>query len=185
MKFAAMDDENLIRAVTQKNAVALEVLYDRYGRLVFSMAYNVISIEAVAEEITQDVFIQVWQRAVTYNPGHGKVTTWLASIARHRAIDVYRRQRSHPDEIDNGWEEDSYELPDSLDLQFEVESSEQAGRVRTALNQLPDEQKRVLALAFFKGLTQQEIADEIDEPLGTVKTRIRLAMQKLRLILVD
>jgi RNA polymerase sigma-70 factor, ECF subfamily len=186
MGFRELDDIALMKRVVQKNDDALAELYDRHHRLVFSVAYHIVSDAALAEEVTQEAFFRVWTHAADYDPARGQVNTWLVSIARYGAIDVVRRHHTRP-------ERDSVAL---LDLQGEeeprVEAAEERAaarfarsRVRAALARLPAEQRLVLALAYFHGMTQQEIAVILDQPLGTVKTRIRLGMQKLRRMLVD
>jgi RNA polymerase sigma-70 factor (ECF subfamily) len=182
--FAPLEDTTLLNQITQGNSSALGELYDRYGRLVFSLAYNALGESRAAEEVTQDVFIQVWNKAGSYDPSQGKVITWLASIARHRAIDVIRRQNIRPEKSTVTWDECCPEKMD-MDAAIEpvVEMHERRRLLLQALNSLPTEQQQALALAYFHGLTQQEIAEHLNEPLGTVKTRIRLAMQKLRTLL--
>jgi len=182
--FATLDDETLIRLVVQARAEALSELYDRYSRLVFSLALNSVGDPTSAEEITQDVFLRVWQRARQYRADRGKVSTWLTGITRHRAIDQLRRRGSRPEQHSVGWAELSPAAEPS------VNGPEQAAaramereRVRAAIAQLSEEQKQGLALAYFQGLTQSQIAAILDLPLGTVKTRIRLGMEKLRRLL--
>jgi RNA polymerase sigma-70 factor (ECF subfamily) len=174
----------LIRLIIQARAEALSELYDRYGRLVFGLALNSVGDHVTAEEITQDVFLRVWQRARQYRGDRGKVSTWLTSITRYRAIDHLRRRGSRPEGHSVAWAavspgaEPTVDGPDrSTFLAIERE------RVRAAIAELPEEQQQVLALAYFHGLSQSEIAQASNLPLGTVKTRTRLAMQKLRLAL--
>ncbi len=180
------DDENLIRLIIERQSSALGVLYDRYGRLVFSLAFQVTSDAAVAEEITQEVFLQVWNKADTYQSTQGKVTTWITSVARHRAIDALRRRGARPEghqvDFEDGEEPD---LVDPTGVEEQVEFSQRSLAVRRAIAHLPPEQQKALSLAYFKGMTHQEIAELTGEPLGTVKTRIRLAMLKLRQFLTD
>lgn len=184
MDYSTFDDDALIRLIVRANADALSALYARYSRLVFSVALNAVGDHAAAEEITLDVFTRVWEKADTYRAGRARVSTWLASIARHRAIDVLRRQQARPEQHSVGWAEASpADVTDADGLEETVELALEQRRVRAAIAQLPDEQKRALALAYFQGLTHQQIAARLGEPLGTVKTRIRLAMQKLRQLL--
>jgi RNA polymerase sigma-70 factor (ECF subfamily) len=166
---------------------ALGQLYDLYGRLVFSLAVQILGDETVAEEVTQDVFVQVWNKAKTYDPVQGKVVTWLARIARNRAIDTLRRQSARPEGHRTEFAEDTLEeLPDPDEqLEQEVELQQQKTRLRRAVAGLPRDQQAVLELAFFLEMSHQEIANRLNEPLGTVKTRIRLAMLKLRQLLVE
>ncbi len=182
--YRSLDDESLIRLIRQARGEALSELYDRYGRLVFSLAFNSVGDRATAEEITQDVFLRVWQRASQYRADRGKVSTWLTGITRHRAIDQLRRRGVRPEQHSVSWAEvspggepvaDGPEEATSLALQRE--------RVRAAVASLPEEQRQVLALAYFQGLSQSQIAEALDLPLGTAKTRVRLGMQKLRELL--
>jgi RNA polymerase sigma-70 factor (ECF subfamily) len=180
------DDESLIRLITEGQSAALGALYDRYGRLVFSLAYQVTNDSAVAEEITQEVFLQIWNKATSYQSAQGKVTTWITSVARHRAIDSLRRRGARPEGHQVDFEDrEGPELVEPTGVEEQVEFSQRSQAVRRAMTQLPREQQKALALAYFKGLTHQEIAQLTGEPLGTVKTRIRLAMLKLKQLLID
>ena len=182
---ASLSDETLLKAIASGQQAALSALYDRYGRLAFSLAINIVSDSALAEEVTQDVFVQIWNKATSYQPEHGKVTTWLASVTRHRAIDMLRRQNVRPEGHQVGWEDGVPDLPDDSIVEDVVELTQRQTRIRQAVARLPAEQQQALGLAFFKGYTHQEIADTTGEPLGTVKTRIRLAMQKLKQVLEE
>jgi len=179
--YARYDDEKLIHLITQQQEAALAQLYDRYNRLVFSLALAIINDRAVAEEITLDVFMRVWQKAGTYRPEQAKVSTWLTHIARHHAIDVLRRQSVRADQYAVELEEASSKQEASENNPPEAtEFAQQRERVQAAMDRLPEEQKQALMLAYFNGYTQSEIADLLKQPLGTIKTRLRLAMQKLR-----
>jgi RNA polymerase sigma-70 factor (ECF subfamily) len=184
--YSTVDDETLVRLIVQARAEALSELYDRYSRLVFSLALNSVGNPATAEEITQDVFLRVWQRARQYNAGRAKVSTWLTSITRHRAIDQLRRRSSRPEQHSVTWAELAPGAEPAVnDPEHAASLTMERERVRAAIAQLPEEQKQVLALAYFQGLTQSQIAETLDLPLGTVKTRIRLGMQKLRDLLQE
>ena len=186
MNYTTLDDEALIRLVVRAQADALSELYDRYSRLVFSLALNVVGDRATAEEITLDVFTRVWEKAETYRSDQAKVSTWLTSITRHRSIDVLRRQNARPEQHSVNWAEVSPEdMPSVNSPEEATELAQRQERVRAAIAELPPDQKQALALAYFKGYTHREIAQALDEPLGTVKTRIRLAMHKLRGMLHD
>lgn len=186
MKFDSVEDALLIRSIANGQQSAVEALYDRYNRLVFSVALAVVGDRSVAEEVTLDVFLHAWRGAKTYDPSRAKVSTWLVAIARHHAIDVLRWQSSRVDSKSVLLED--VQLLDDTDPS---NPEEQAGlsmerrSVQAALANLPHDQRLALYLAFFKGYSHQEIAELLEQPLGTVKTRIRLAMQKLRQILVD
>jgi RNA polymerase sigma-70 factor (ECF subfamily) len=175
-----MDDVTLIRDIAQAKPEALGRLYDRYSRLVFSLAYAIIADRAVAEEITQDVFVRVWQRAITYHPEQAQVSTWLTAITRHHAIDVLRRRNARPEANSVGWDDLPPQALAAHDLEDHAEQSLLGERLRAALADLPADQQQALTLAFLHGYTQQQIAELLRQPLGTIKTRIRAAMQKLR-----
>jgi RNA polymerase sigma-70 factor (ECF subfamily) len=161
-------------------------LYERYSRLVFSLAWNLVGDQATAEEITLDVFTRIWEKAETYRPEQAKVSTWLTSIARYRSIDMLRRRGSRPEQHSVGFAELAPDIAFSADGPEEAaELAMQQQRVRAAIAALPSDQKQVLALAYFKGYSHREIAEALNQPLGTVKTRIRLAMQKLRDLLLE
>jgi RNA polymerase sigma-70 factor (ECF subfamily) len=179
--YQKLDDETLLRFITQAHEGALSELYDRYSRLVYSMALNTVGDAAMAEEITQDVYLRIWNKAATYQSNQGKVTTWIVSITRYRAIDMIRRLSVRPEGNRADWAEgEAFDAADPLDIEEEVEIADRKQRVRQAVAELPEEQRAALSLAFFQGYTHSEIADILNEPLGTVKTRIRLGMQKLR-----
>ena len=186
MDYTLFDDPTLIRLVARQDDNALGFIYDRFSRLVYSMALKIVNNEAVAEEITQDVFFNVWKRAGSYDASQAKVVTWIASIARHRAIDYLRAQKVRPVDYDFSWEEDpALEIAAPLNVEEETELRHRQREVRQALASLPVDQQRTLALAYFGGYSHSEIAEMLKEPLGTVKTRLRLAMQKLRVSLDD
>ncbi len=186
MKLNGVDDTFLIRLIAESHTDALRELYDRYNRLVFSVALAILGDRAVAEEATLDVFVRVWQGARTYRPERAKVQTWLIAITRHHAIDILRWQNSRPDVKSLSLEAIFLSNESAVsDPQERVELALQQARVREALAQLPAEQRQVLLLAFFRGYTHQQIAETLEQPLGTIKTRIRLAMQKLRQMLLD
>jgi RNA polymerase sigma-70 factor, ECF subfamily len=184
--YKKFDDESLIRLIARAQSEALGELYDRYNRLVFGMARNAVSDQALAEEITQDVFMRVWNKASTYQVEHGKVVNWIAGITRNRSIDVFRHQKSLLDGNSLSLEDlPFFDPPDSLNVEREIESKLKKQRIQQALFQLPEEQRDVLALAYFRGYTHEEAAEALGQPLGTIKTRIRLGMQKLRNLLEE
>ena len=179
MDYTTLDDETLIGLIMHARAEALSALYDRYGRLVFGLAFNSVGDRATAEEITQDVFLRVWQRAGQYRSDRGQVSTWLTGITRHRAIDQLRHDRTRP-AAPGAWAKVPPEAGQAAGPEQSVALALEREQVHRALAALPEDQKQVLALAYFQGLSQSQIAAALDLPLGTVKTRIRLAMQKLR-----
>ena len=173
-----------MRLIAQSHSDALGELYDRYSRLVFSLALNVVGDQAAAEEITQEVFTSIWQKAASYRAEQSRASTWISSITRHRAIDVLRRWKTRPEQRSVSWDDPQVEMVSHPEKTPELaELAMNAKAVRAAIASLPDEQQEALALAFFKGYSHSEIAEILGEPLGTVKTRIRLALHKLRSVL--
>lgn len=186
MDYSTLDDTELITLIAHAHPDALSELYDRYHRLVFSLALNSVANYATAEEITLDVFTRIWEKAETYRPEQAKVTTWLLSLARHRSIDVLRQRNARPERNSVSWS-DIPPLANSIvtDPQEVVELTLRREHIRAAIAQLPAEQKQALALAYFRGYSHRQIAEALQQPLGTVKTRLRSAMQKLRQVLQD
>lgn len=199
MDFSTLNDASLLQLIANSfgksdaepilNA-ALSSLYDRYGRLVFSIAYHLVGDVETSEEITQDVFVRVCEGARGYQEQLAHVNTWLVSIARHRAIDELRRRSVRPLPSSFDWSgEDGHIQQADLTVtegpEQEIEASLQKQAIREILAGLPTDQRHVLALAYFNGLSHRQIADMLGEPLGTVKSRIRMAMQKLREILEE
>lgn len=171
-------DEALIRRVAQGDKEALAALYDRYSKLVYSVALRLARNEREAEEVTQEVFISLWQRASTFQSVRGRFSSWLLGIAHHRAVDELRRRGRRPAAVPLT---DDRELPSlATDGPIEIRDERQDQSVRRALDRLPHEQRQAIALAYFGGLTQSEIASSLNTPLGTVKTRMRLGLRKMR-----
>lgn len=166
-------DEQLLNHVSRGDSEALRQLYRRHGRRVYSLAYHIVGDEARAEEITQDVFIKVWEKAGSFNSAKAQPLTWMLRITRNRSIDVWRREMPRA------------ELPNDLESPMDgpeetsVKASLEAG-VRDALASLSTAQRRALNMAYYTGLTHREIAQTLGEPLGTVKSRIRDALSSLR-----
>lgn len=177
--YTRYDDQRLIRLITESQEQALAQLYERYNRLVFSLALAIVNDRATAEEVTLDVFMRVWQKAGTYRADQAKVSTWLTHITRHHAIDILRRRSARSDQYAVQWEDRAYDESPQQDPQEAVELSLQRERVHAALAHLPTDQRQAILLAYFGGLTQSQIAETLKQPLGTIKTRVRLAMQKL------
>jgi RNA polymerase sigma-70 factor, ECF subfamily len=181
-----LDDPALIDLIAQQSESGLAALYDRYHRLVFSIALSIIGRVEDAEEITLDVFTRIWQHAGTYRSDRAAVRTWLSHLARNRAIDVLRREAVRPMRHSVGWAEAGGEpIADGPAPEAAVQLAMLQRRVRQAVCALPENQQEVLALAFFKGYSHTEIAGALDLPLGTVKGRIRAGMQSLRAHLAD
>jgi RNA polymerase sigma-70 factor (ECF subfamily) len=173
------DELELLRRVSAGDEEALVALHGRYVNLVYSVAYRVLNDTMAAEEITQDTFMRLWNKSYTYDPDKGRFMTWLLTVTRRLAIDLLRRrQRRTPqagmvfmDEAPQFWEEV---------LTTDTSSSELRRTLKSVLEQLPIEQKELIELTYFYGMTHSDIAEITGLPLGTVKTRIRLGMQKLR-----
>jgi len=177
-------DEELVVFVARNESWALAELYDRYARLVFSLALKVLNDRASAEEMVQEVFTKVWRGARDYAPERGKFSSWLIGITHHQCIDELRRRRVRP-VAESTDDTPLLELAGDDDPAEAAAYSFEQARVRRALAQIPVEQRTVIELAFFEGLTHQEIANRCREPLGTVKTRVRLGMQKLKDLLKE
>lgn len=182
---AAGDDETLIERIAGGDSVALSLLYDRYARLVFGMALRVLANREAAEDIVQETFWRVWRRSSTFRTSRGQVAAWITGIAHNLAIDELRRQRSRPNPVYDA--EDRPVLRELEDTRSDVVGAALDGERRRliseALARIPEEQRAVIELAYFAGLSQSEIAEQLQNPIGTVKTRARLALQKLRDIL--
>lgn len=171
-------DAGLVRAIGAGDAAALESLYARYGNIVFGMAYRFLGDRQAAEECVQDVFVAVWRGATSYDEERSRVTTWLFTIARNRAVDLTRRRAARPVDLHEEVESPEH-APDTADL---VAAADRSSRVAEAMAELPDPQREVLTLAYFEGLSHTEIADRLGVPIGTVKGRIRLALDRLRVL---
>ncbi len=175
-------DVELLHAVARGDEDALARVYDRYRVILFSVLVRILKSREEAEDVLQEVFLQIWKRAKDFDETRGKPFTWLVTLARSRAIDRIRqlgaRQRLA--------EASSQETPESVsDAVADTLHSEQREIVARALAALPEDQRRTLNMAYFDGLTQSEIAEQLDTPLGTVKTRMRSGMMKLRELLGD
>lgn len=177
--YTKLDDSALVVLVARRDEAALGALYDRYNRLVYSLALRVVGERTLAEEIVMDSFVSVWRAADSFIEERGRFVAWLTSVARHRAIDELRRLNVRPEgssvELDEAIKTSG---PDPLEDVVDVRQRREV--VRGVLAQLPDAQREALELAYFGGLTQQEIAEKTNTPLGTIKTRMRLGMLKMR-----
>jgi len=177
---APATDEALIAGIAQQEADCLEQLYDRYRLLAFSLAFRVVQDRGRAEDVVQDAFISVWRKGGSYRTGRGSVRTWLTSIVRNRAIDLVRggKDRNHDDEeLLLGLHDDSPSVSDEVTARLDRD------QVRAAMAALPSDQLQALSLAYFDGLSHSEIAERTALPLGTVKSRIRLGLHRMRGVL--
>lgn len=178
-------DAALIALLVNGDVRALEALYARYSRPIFSLAMRIVGNEADAEEVMQDVLERVWRRAPTFDPSRGRFGSWVLGMTHHVAIDLLRRRQRRPQSIDTEAAEQVVALtPDGgPDVAETVIQNEEARRVRQALQELPESQQQAIELAFFKGLSHLEIAAATGDPLGTIKTRIRRGMERLKAVL--
>ena len=184
MDYTRLQDDELMGRLGGRDLGAFEALYDRYGDLVYSVALRVVGDTYVAEDVAQDVFLRVWRRPDQFDLNRGKFVTWLLSVTRNRSIDERRSRgrRLRFEALPSSAEEEDV-LPsndDRDDPALATVLADDRVAVRAALEVLPAEQKLAIQLAYFGGFTQQEIANKLGQPLGTVKTRIRLGMQKMR-----
>ena len=179
-------DRTLIQQIGAGDQKAFGILYERYTTLVFSLAVKIADSHETAEDITLDVFTQIWKNAKKYHPEKGSVKGWIASLARYRSIDTLRRHKVRSDINRPQWSDVQLEkIPSNDNTGEALELAETRKKVSNAIAKLPEDQQEVLAMAYFKGYTHRQIAEALNEPLGTIKTRIRLGLQKLREIFKD
>jgi RNA polymerase sigma-70 factor (ECF subfamily) len=177
-------DEDLMGLVKAGDARAFEVVVDRHGAAAFSLAYRMCGRRAMAEDIVQEAMLSVWRSGARYDRTRGSVRTWVLGVVHNRAIDALRRgvvregRNVHDDTI-------AERLPGPDRTEVEAARREEAEQVRSALGELPDEQRRVIELAYFGGFTHTQIAEMLELPVGTVKGRMRLGLAKLRMSLGD
>jgi RNA polymerase sigma factor (sigma-70 family) len=182
--YRGLTDGQLVELVAEKDAGALEALYDRYGRAAYSLARRILTEETLAQDVVQEVFLSLWRDARRFDAGRGTVATYLLSMTHHRAVDVVRREENlrRWRTSDEGLERE----PDpKVRVEDEVEAGERRAEVRAALGELPAAQREALSLAYFGGYTQREVAALVGVPLGTVKTRMAAGMRKLKEALQD
>ena len=174
-----LDDVALLEQITRRREEGLLALHDRYVNLVFSLCLQILGERMAAEEVTQDVFMQVWERPDSYQAAKGRFSSWLLTVARHACIDRLRRESRRPT-LSLALAQDDRDPQDDPALATDETDSEQARDLWAVLLDLPPDQRDVIRLAYYGGMSQQDIADQLHLPLGTVKTRMRLGMEKLR-----
>ena len=181
-----LSDEALLHAIAGGAAWALDSLYQRYSRILYSLAYRMVADHQVAEDLLQDSFLSVWKRSTSFSPQAGAARSWLISIVHHRAIDHLRRVRRRSVVQEAPLEELEFDETTAVaDAWDEVWRSVQSSQVRAALMKIPTEQRMVIELAYFQGWTHTEIAEGTQTPLGTVKARMRLGLNHLKRILLE
>ncbi len=168
----------LLNQVKNGDQGALMALYERYGNLVYSLALRVLRQPSLAEEVTQDVFLKLWRQADSWDPTMGRFSSWLLTVTRNAAIDRLRKEQRRPTSDSTPLENVAHILSDESIL--DTAQWHDGQLLRQLMGQLPDEQRQVIELAFFYGLTHAQMAEQLGLPLGTVKTRVRLALKKLK-----
>ena len=175
----ADDDSALLARVARQDRHALRQLYDRLGGQALAVASRILSSRVEAEEALHDAFVDVWRRAAQYSPERGSGRTWVLSVVRNRAIDQLRSRSAAERAARRAGQEQELAEPSMPDPHQEAELRQRREQIRAALTVLPETQRHALQLAYFDGLSQSEIADRLQEPLGTIKTRLRAALEKL------
>jgi len=180
-----LGDEELMPLVAEKDPEAFEVFYDRHGGAAFSLAYRIVGDRTSAEDVTQEAFLSIWRSGARYDRARGSVRAWTLGIVRNRAIDALRRQSGNAPKLtfDDDAVLEQRPSPDMTDEQ--ALERETARTVRGALGELPSEQSKVIQLAYFGGFSHSEIAEMLSMPLGTVKGRMRLGIEKIRTQLAE
>lgn len=173
-------DEELMAHVDRKQAAAFEVLYDRHGGAAYSLAYRIVGDRGSAEDVAQEAFLSIWRSNARYDRARGSVRSWVLSIVRNRAIDALRRGGAGAPQLDRDDEAALEARPADADTEDETIRRETSRELRGAIDALPDDQSRVIQLAYFGGFSHSEIAEMLGMPLGTVKGRMRLGLEKIR-----
>ncbi|HEX6455083.1 MAG TPA: sigma-70 family RNA polymerase sigma factor [Solirubrobacterales bacterium] len=179
-KAERLADEELMPLVGRKDPEAFAVLYDRHGGVAYSLAYRIVGDRAAAEEVTQEAFISVWRSGARFDAARGSVRSWLLSVVRNRAIDFLRSKAGKAPKLDFDDDSALEQRPAAERTEEEALRRETASEVRGALGKLPGEQSKVIELAYFGGFSHSEIAEILGLPMGTVKGRMRLGLEKIR-----
>jgi RNA polymerase sigma-70 factor, ECF subfamily len=173
-------DEELMPLLAEKDPEAFEVFYDRHGGAAFSLAYRIVGDRNAAEDVTQEAFLSIWRSGARYDRARGSVRAWTLGIVRNRAIDALRRQSGRAPKLTFDDEAALEQRPSAELTDEQALQRESARQLRGALSELPSEQSKVIELAYFGGFSHSEIAELLDTPIGTVKGRMRLGLQKMR-----
>jgi RNA polymerase sigma-70 factor (ECF subfamily) len=177
---APRSDEALVEAVARADEDALGELYDRFGKVAYGLAYKILQDAALAEDAVQEAFLQIWRSAGAYRPERGKASTWLLTFVHRRAVDLVRREQKRRTLPAVGDPRDSGPGADEA-----VVARSRREIVQDALRRLPAEQREPIELAYYGGLTQSELAERLDQPLGTIKSRMFTGLQRLRVLLAE
>jgi RNA polymerase sigma-70 factor (ECF subfamily) len=173
-------DEELMPLIGEKDPAAFEVFYDRHGGVAYSLAYRIVGEKAAAEDVTQEAFISIWRSGARFDQARGSVRSWTLSVVRNRAIDALRSRAGKAPKLTFDDEAILEQRPAEELTEEEAMRHETAQELRGALGELPGEQSKVIELAYFGGFSQSEIARMLGVPLGTVKGRMRLGLEKIR-----
>ena len=184
-KVERLADEDLMPLVAQRDPEAFEVFYDRHGAAAYSLAHRIVGDPGLAEDVTQEAFLSIWRSGAHYDAARGSVRAWALGIVRNRAIDALRRSARPVAKLDLDDEVVLEMQPAGERTEAEAIRRETAGRLRQALGLLPREQSQVIELAYFGGFSHSEIADMLGTPLGTIKGRMRLGLEKIRATLAE
>ena len=184
-KAERLADEELMPLIGEKDPDAFGVFYDRHGGVAYSLAYRIVGERGAAEDVTQEAFISIWRSGARYDAARGSVRTWMLGIVRNRAIDFLRSKAGRAPKLD--FDDDSIleHRPAAERTESEALQRETAREVRGALDELPGEQAKVIQLAYFGGFSHSEIAEMLGTPLGTIKGRMRLGLDKIRATLAE
>jgi len=179
-KAERLADEELMPLIGEKDPEAFEVFYDRHGGVAYSLAYRIVGEKAAAEDVTQEAFISIWKSGARFDRARGSVRSWMLSIVRNRAIDALRSRAGKAPKLTFDDDAALEQRPAEELTEEEAMRNETAGELRGALGELPGEQSKVIELAYFGGFSQSEISRMLGVPLGTVKGRMRLGLEKIR-----
>jgi RNA polymerase sigma-70 factor (ECF subfamily) len=180
-----LGDEDLMPMVAREDPLAFEVFYDRHAGAAYSLAYRIVGSRTAAEDVTQEALLSIWRSGARYDRARGSVRAWTLGIVRNRAIDLLRKESGRSPKLAAGGDEILERRAAEELTETEAVRRETAEEVRGAIQELPEDQSRVIGLAYFGGFSHSEIAEMLNEPLGTIKGRMRLGMDKIRATLAE